>query len=180
MIIIGVDPSTVRLGYGVLRHRPGRQHGDLEYVTAGVITAPAGRPLVRRLDELATGLEEVVNEIGSDEAVLCGIEAGFGNPKSGIMGALSLGAARGVAALVMYRRFHEEVKEYFPSTVKKAATGNGAAQKDQVARVVALRLGLRVVPEPDAGDALAVAIARAQDSDLVFRGVCQPDQGLST
>ena len=161
MIAIGIDPSTKAMGYGVLRSVQG---GPLKYVTAGVITAPAGWPLVRRLDELARGLEEVVAEVDpTNDVILCGIEAGF---VKGQAGALSLGAARGVASLVMYRRFKVEVRSYAPTSVKLAATGSGKADKVQVARAVANRFGLKVVPDGDTSDALAVAITRAQDSTL--------------
>ncbi len=164
MFIIGVDPSTKAMGYGVLKAE-GR--GQLEYVTAGVITAPAGWSIERRLDELGRGLEEVVSEIDLSEVVLCGIEAGFGGyKKGGVMGALATGAARGVAIYVLHRRFKAEVRQYQPSTVKKAATGLGDAQKGDVGMFVARQLGLRNVPDGDTGDAIAVAITRAHDSDL--------------
>jgi crossover junction endodeoxyribonuclease RuvC len=162
VIVVGVDPSTKRLGYAVLRSTNG---GPLTYVTAGVITARDRDPLVKRLDELARGLEEVCAEVDpSNDVILCGIEAGF---VKGQTSAIVLGAARGVASLVMWRRFGVEVREYAPLSVKLAATGRGNAEKEDVARIVAKRLGLRVVPDGDTGDALAVAIARAQDSTLL-------------
>ena len=56
-----------------------------------------------------------------------------------------------------------KVTEYSPSTVKKAATGSGKASKEDVARLVALRLGLSRLPCADAADALAIAICRTTD-----------------
>lgn len=162
MISIGVDPSTKSMGYGILRSIDG---GPLKYVTAGIITAPSGWPLVKRLDELARGLEEVVDEVdSSNDVILCGVEAGF---VKGQTSALALGGARQIAALIMYRRFKTEIREYAPASVKLAATGRGNAEKEYVARIVAKRFGLKTIPDGDAADALAVAIARAQDSTLL-------------
>lgn len=161
--VIGIDPGTSKMGYGVLKI-PGR--GQLEYVTCGVCTAPEGWSKTRRLAELARSLEEVVNEVDPNEVVICAIEAGFVMKKQGQMGAIALGEARGIARLVMFRRFGVEVAEFQPATVKLAACGNGAAKKPEVARIVAARLHIPGKLDPDAGDAVAVAIAAAQQSDL--------------
>jgi len=140
------------MGYGCID-----VFGDaLTYVEAGVLEASAKAPKYERLVELGCDLEALIDELRPDQV---GIEAGF---VKGQMGALMSGAARGVAAYIAGRR-GLPVREYAPATVKKAATGHGAAEKDQVAALVAKQLGMHGVPDLDAGDALAVAICRARD-----------------
>lgn len=148
------------MGYAVLKI-PGR--GQLEYVTCGVCSAPAHWTKTRRLGELARCLEEVVAEVDQGEVVICALEAGF---VKGQLSAIALGEARGIARLVMFRRFGVEVAEFQPASVKLAACGNGAAKKPEVARIVAARLGIRGKLDADAADAVAVAITAAQQSDL--------------
>ena len=155
MRVLGVDPGSVKMGYGLIGVAPGCR---LTFVAAGVLTAPAGHGKYLRLMELGLDLEEVIAEYRPD---VCALEAGF---VKGQMGALVSGAARGVAAYVAGCA-GLPVVEYAPKTVKKAACGNGAADKDQVARVVTMILGLKVQPVPDAADALAIAICRAHDRD---------------
>lgn len=155
MRVLGVDPGSQKMGYGCIEVAPDCR---LTYVDAGVLAAPAKLDKYARLVILGRDLEEVLDELRPDVVAL---EAGF---VKGQMGALVSGAARGVAAYIAGRR-GLPVVEYAPATVKKAACGSGAAQKDQVARVVAMRLGLAREPDADAADALAVAITRAQDRD---------------
>lgn len=151
MIIIGLDPGSVRLGYGVIRIDGQR----LNYIAAGVLSAPEGWHKYRRISEIGRDLVGVLEEY---KPVSAAIEAGF--IKGGQMGALVSGAARGVAAYLCVSR-GIPVAEYAPSTVKKAAAGKGNATKETVGRVVQLRLGLRNLPPEDATDALACAITHA-------------------
>lgn len=141
------------MGYGCIDVAPGLR---LRYVEAGVLIARASSDKYARLVELGRELEQVIAELRPDVAA---IEAGF---LKGQQGALVSGAARGVAAYVCGRAALSVV-EYAPATVKKAACGNGHAEKDQVARVVSMRLGLSRIPEADAADAIAVCLTRAQD-----------------
>ncbi len=152
MRILGIDPGSVKMGYGCIETDGPR----LTYVEAGVLTAPAKVGKYERLVELGRDLEELIADLKPDVAAL---EAGF---VKGQMGALVSGAARGVAAYVLGCR-GIPVREYAPATVKKTATGNGAAEKEQVAEMVARQLGLNSIPAPDAADALAIAICRARD-----------------
>lgn len=147
-----MDPGSVKMGYGVVT----ADAGLISYVAAGVISAPASWGKQRRLVELFKELEDVLAEYTPDVA---GIEAGF---VKGQMGALTSGAARGIALLALGRR-GIDATEYPPTTVKKVAAGYGAAQKGQVARMVQVTLHMNKEPEPDAADALAVALCRARD-----------------
>ena len=141
------------MGYGCIDVGPA---GRLAYVDAGVLEAKKSTPKYERLTELGRDLEALLDELKPDQV---GLEAGF---VKGQQGALVSGAARGIAAYVAGRR-GLLVREYAPATVKKVATGYGAADKTQVAELVARQLGMRAIPGPDAGDALAIAICRARD-----------------
>jgi crossover junction endodeoxyribonuclease RuvC len=157
VIVLGVDPGSIRLGYGVVRTVGQRLH----YLDCGVISAPAGWSLERRLAEIGQGLEDAVSEAveAADPGELClaAIEAGYAEGP----GVLALSAARGVAMFILYRQLGVEIRAYAPSTVKLAATGHGNADKSLVSRMVKLRLGMKTEPGPDEGDALAIAICRA-------------------
>lgn len=151
MIVLGIDPASVRMGYGLIS----AEGEQLRFVEAGLISAPAGWDKYARLAELGRSLEEVF----ADHAVeAVAIEAGF---VKGQMGALTSGAARGVAGYIAARR-GLAVVEYAPSTVKKSITGHGHAEKDQVARLVQVLLQMNRQAEPDAADALAVAVCHAR------------------
>lgn len=152
MRILGIDPGSVKMGYGCIDVAG----AALTYVDAGVLSAPAKLDKYARLAEIGRDLEQLIGELKPDVVAL---EAGFVKSQ---MGALVSGAARGVAAYIAVRR-GLPVREYAPKTVKKTATGRGDAEKDQVAALVARQLGMKIVPSPDAGDALAIAICRARD-----------------
>ena len=161
MLVMGFDPGSYRCGYGAVR----AARTGLQYLAAGVIDLNRRAALVTRLIELGADLAHVCKEMealrGPNESVMIGVEAGYADGHGG--SALVLGAARGVTMYVVASAFYCPIREYAPSTVKKATTGYGKADKAQVARMVALRLGLRRALAPDAGDALAIAITRAQD-----------------
>lgn len=153
MIVLGIDPGSVKTGYGVVQ----LVDGETYYVAAGVLKVPAGWEVTRRLTTIWQHLVEVIDEYHPDEA---GIEAGF---VKGQQGALTSGAARGVAMVALGTRGLQP-RFYAPASVKLAAAGHGHAPKEQVCRAVQATLGMKRTPEEDAGDALAVALTRARDS----------------
>jgi crossover junction endodeoxyribonuclease RuvC len=152
MRVLGIDPGSVKMGYGCIDVAG----PVLTYVDAGILSARASLDKYARLAEIGRDLEALLVELHPDAVAL---EAGFVKSQ---MGALTSGAARGVAAYIAVRR-GIPVREYAPATVKKTATGYGAADKSQVAELVARQLGMKTIPGPDAGDALAIAICRARD-----------------
>jgi crossover junction endodeoxyribonuclease RuvC len=151
--VLGIDPASIKCGYGVIDVA---DDGALLFVAAGVLQATASHPAYDRITEIGVDLEAVFEEYKPD---VVGLEAGFVQSHKG---ALTLGAARGVAAFIARRR-GIAVREYSPSTVKQRVAGHGHAEKCDVARAVASILGMRNVPGDDAGDALAVSICRARD-----------------
>jgi len=151
--VLGIDPGTVRLGYGVIDLFP---TGAIRYVECGVITVSARASRYARLSEIATSLRELCRE--SAPAVMAMEEAFFGK---NVQSTLALGEARG-AAMVVAAEAGLALAGYPPATVKKMVTGHGRATKDQIGYLVRALLGLRRVPAPDAADALAIAICHAR------------------
>ncbi len=148
MRILGLDPGSRVCGYGVIDVR-GR---DMTYVECGVLTAPAERSMEQRLGEIACGLKEVIADLAPQ---IVAVEDVFvhQNARSG----LALAQARGMA-LAVIGLAGLTVASYPPASVKKAVSGSGKADKDQIARMVQALIGLRSLPRADATDALAVAI----------------------
>jgi crossover junction endodeoxyribonuclease RuvC len=151
--VLGIDPGTLRLGYGVVECSGG---SDVRYVECGVITAPARDPRAVRLGEIGRGLRELLVELRPDAVAM--EEAFFGK---NVQSTLALGEARGVAIFVAAEH-GLTVSGYAPATVKQAVVGHGRATKDQIGYLVRALLSLRRVPEPDAADALAIAICHAR------------------
>lgn len=150
MRIIGIDPGTGILGFGVIDVS---RTGKAKLVTAGVITTPAHTPLPIRLGEIYDGLTEIIAETKPD---MMAIEKLFFSKN--VTTAISVAQARGVAMLTGHQA-ELPIEEYTPNEIKQTITGYGAAKKPQVQEMVRVHLGLKDVPKPDdCADALAVAI----------------------
>jgi crossover junction endodeoxyribonuclease RuvC len=152
VIVLGIDPGTARLGYGIVE-RQGSQLTMLEY---GCVETTNDRPLEQRLLLIYEALTDLI-ETHRPEAM--GVERLFFNKN--VQTAMAVGQARGVVLLVGAQH-GLPVFEYGPHEVKLAVTGYGRAPKDQVQRMVQLVLSMSQVPKPDdAADALAVAVCTA-------------------
>lgn len=159
MRIIGIDPGTGILGFGVIDFRRGSN--KFKMVTAGVITTPAHTPTDERLEEIFNSLTEIINETKPD---VMSIEKLFF--ARNVTTAISVAEARGVAMLTG-RRAGISIAEYTPLQIKQTLTGYGKADKKQIQEMVRLNLGLTEVPKPDdCADALAAAITHAAMSRL--------------
>ena len=152
MIALGIDPGTAVCGFGLVALTEGR----LRLVDAGVIRTAATETDAERLSSLHRALVELV-AVHHPERV--GVERLFF--QRNVQTAMTVGQARGVALLVAAEA-SLEVDEPTPNEVKQAVCGNGAADKGQVAAMVARLLGVSMDGVPDdATDALAVAIGCA-------------------
>ena len=159
MRIIGIDPGTGILGFGVVDFRRGGN--KFKMVTAGVITTPAHTPTDERLEEIFNSLVEIINETKPD---VMSIEKLFF--ARNVTTAISVAEARGVAMLTG-RRAGISIAEYTPLQIKQTLTGYGKADKKQIQEMVRLNLGLTETPKPDdCADALAAAITHAAMSRL--------------
>lgn len=153
MRIIGIDPGTGILGFGVIDVLKG---GAAKMVTAGVVTTPAHTPLDERLEDIFDSLTEIIAETSPD---VMSIEKLFF--AQNVTTAMSVSHARGVAMLTG-RKARLQIAEYTPLQIKQTLTGYGKADKKQVQEMVKLHLKLSQVPKPDdAADALAAAITHA-------------------
>ena len=153
--ILGVDPGTHRLGFGVLEIEADRPR-NLEW---GCLEVPRSEPVHRRLHQLHQGLRLVVERWRPGHMA---VEEPFVNPQRGAKSAVAVGQAQAVA-LLLAAEVGMEVFRYAPTQVKQAVSGSGAGAKDQVQRMVQMMLGLKPSPMPqDASDALAVALCHVR------------------
>lgn len=152
MRILGIDPGTGILGFGVVDSDGSKQ----TLVTGGVITTPAHTPLDIRLEEIYDGLTDIIAETKPD---VMSIEKLFF--ARNVTTAMSVSHARGVAMLAG-KKGNLFIAEYTPLQIKQTLTGYGKADKKQVQEMVRMQLGLKEIPKPDdAADALAAAITHA-------------------
>src|SRR4051812_23713212 len=136
MRIIGIDPGTGILGFGVIDFANGKS----KMVTAGVITTPAHTPLDERLEEIFDGLTDIIAETKPE---CMSIEKLFF--AQNVTTAMSVSHARGVA-MQTGRKAKLPIYEYTPQQIKQTLTGYGKADKKQVQEMVRLQLGLKDVP----------------------------------
>jgi crossover junction endodeoxyribonuclease RuvC len=152
MRIIGIDPGTGILGFGVIDVNGGKP----EMVDAGVVRTRVHQPLDERLVEIYNSLCEIIAETKPKIMV---IEKLFF--AQNVTTAISVSHARGVAMLTG-KLAGLEIVEYTPLQIKQAITGYGRADKKQMQEMVRVILGLKTVPQPDdCADALAAAIMHA-------------------
>lgn len=150
MRIIGIDPGTGILGFGVIDVK---SQTSAKLVTAGVITTPAHTPLEDRLEEIYQGLTEIIKETNPNQMSIEKLYFA-----QNVTTAISVAHARGVAMLTG-RQAGLKMSEYTPLQIKQTMTGYGRASKRQIQEMVRLRLGLLEIPKPDdCADALAVAL----------------------
>ena len=155
MKIFGIDPGSVRTGYGCIERSGSRQH----LVTCGVLAAPAGATFPERLKFIHAGLVTLLADCRPD----CVAVENIFHARN-VRSALKLGHARGVALLAASEA-GLRVIEYAPAEIKRAVVGYGRAEKPQVQQMVKLLLGLAHAPSPhDVADALAVAICHLHNS----------------
>ncbi len=151
MIILGIDPGSRFLGYGVIF-----VHGNtFKAIDYGVLKFNSDVPLSLRLQEIGLGVQELFKKYKPDHLSLEKIFLGK-NADS----AFKMGHARGV---IIYEALiaGSEVHEYATRVVKKGITGNGGAEKEHVRTVVCNLLQIPQLKSLDASDALAMACFHA-------------------
>ena len=152
-VILGLDPSLRGTGFGVIRlAKPFPQT-----LGHGTISCPAGWERSRCLVKIVQTLRDVLKR---HQPEVCVVEGLF--YAQNLQTALIMGEARG-AALATVAEAGLDIFELAPRKVKQAVVGYGAAQKVAVAKMVQRMLRLAELPEPDAADALALALAHAQE-----------------
>lgn len=157
MRILGIDPGTVTMGYGVIEDRD----DEIALVDCGALNSPARSPIGERLSYLYNGLVEIISRCQPDAVA---VEQPF--MAKNVRSALAVGKAQAVAILAAANR-QIPTYEYTPTQVKQRVADYGASSKEQIQEMVRLQLGLTEVPQPsDAADALAVAICHLRETYL--------------
>ena len=150
--IIGVDPGTRVVGYGIIDCVGNK----MSLVTCGVINVSKLKTIPEKLGEISRELTEIVSK---HKPVTGAVEQAFFHKN--VRTAIRIGEGRGVAMAAL-NLGGVEVFEPTPTEIKKAATGNGQASKEQVQEMVRVLLGMSAKTEwLDASDALAGAICCA-------------------
>jgi crossover junction endodeoxyribonuclease RuvC len=168
-LILGIDPGSLKTGFGVIRVNGNK----LEYVASGCIRLPAAEGLPARLKIIFNNLSEIIEQYKPDEV---SIEEVFMHKSAG--SALKLGQARGGAIAAAVAK-DLPVFEYSAKAIKKSVVGNGGADKVQVQHMVRVILGLSATPQEDAADALAGAMCHAntQKNMLKMAGATKMSRG---
>ncbi len=152
MIILGIDPGTINCGYALIEKRQNR----LRLIEAGLIKLKE-RDLQYQIVQLVEAIDLIFKNQQIDEVAIEDIFYAF-NPKT----VIKLAQFRGAMSLKILQ-LHGNFSEYTPLQVKKAVTGNGKAQKEQVAFMVKRILKINKEIKPlDITDAMAVAITHSQ------------------
>lgn len=160
MHVLGIDPGTRRMGYGLV------EDGDkVVAVDWGVISLKPSRPIEERLNQLYT---HVVNMISIWQPDAVAVEEPFmGSGASRYVApAFAVGQAQAVV-LIAAAAHAVPVSRYSPAQVKRSITDYGAASKEQVQEMVKMLLGLDTVPSSsDASDALAIALCHLRQKQM--------------
>lgn len=148
MRVLGLDPGSRKTGWGVVERRGRAFH----CLGAGQVAPNVRLELPQRLHAIVRAVDTVMVRFAPDVVV---IEAAFHHEFA--RSTLVLGHVRGALLVAAVER-GLPVAEYAPRAIKLAVTGQGGAQKQQVAAMVRVQLGLDEVPPADAADALAGAL----------------------
>lgn len=154
MRVLGIDPGTVLMGYGVIDE----DRGSLRVVDCGALRAAARLSMPDRLKQMYRGLLDLLTEHSPDEVA---VEEPF--VSENVRSAMSIGRAQAIAMLAAAQA-DLQVWSYPPASIKQAVAGFGGSDKRQMQRMIAMQLNLNKLPEPaDAADALAVALCHLQN-----------------
>ncbi len=157
MRILGVDPGTVIMGYGVID----TEEDEISLVDYGALKNTERSPIGERLSYFYGELSRIIARYQPD---VVAVEQPF--MAKNVRSALAIGRAQAVAMLAAANR-GIQVYEYTPTQVKQRVADYGASSKEQIQEMVKLQLGLSEVPQPnDAADALAVAICHLREAQL--------------
>ena len=157
MRVLGIDPGTVTMGYGVVESRD----DEIAMIDCGALISQERSPIGERLNYLYNELLKIIQQ-HQPEAVA--VEQPFmaKNARS----ALAIGRAQAIALLAATGKGIPTF-EYTPARIKQMVANYGASSKEQIQEMVRLQLGLAEVPQPDdAADALAVAICHLREIHL--------------
>ena len=158
-IILGIDPGTLVMGYGIITVRG----NEVSLVELGVLKPGKVKDGYKKLQLIYNTVSGLITKYQPDEFA---IEAPFFGKN--VQSMLKLGRAQGVA-IAAAMRHGLEVTEYSPKKVKQSITGNGNAGKEQVMKMLQTLLSFKENPKYfDATDALAVAMCHHFQSNSIL------------
>ena len=156
-IILGIDPGTTIMGYGVLRIKGTKP----EMIAMGIIDLRKFANHYLKLRHIHERVLGIIESYLPDELA---IEAPFFGKN--VQSMLKLGRAQGVAMAAALAR-DVPITEYEPRKIKMAITGTGAASKEQVREMLKRILNIKesqLLPQLDSTDALAAAVCHFYES----------------
>jgi len=155
MRVIGIDPGSLKAGFGILEFKP----TGIKHLSSGLLSLDTKKDMAERLTELFSDIEALISKYKVDEMA---IESIFFAKNA--QSALKLGQARG-AALIAAGRAQLPIFEYPARSVKAAICGSGKADKQQIEHMIRILLKLPKNFEfrsSDHSDALAICFAHGQ------------------
>ncbi len=157
MRVLGIDPGTVRMGYGVIESGPQPRAEDY-----GVIGLSNSMPIEQRLYQLYTHVLNLIHVFSPDAVA---VEEPFvGRGERFFPGpAIAVGQAQGLV-LIGAAGQGLPVYRYSPAQIKHAIVDYGAATKAQMQQTILAILDLEQMPESDAADALSVGLCHLSQS----------------
>ncbi len=157
MRILGIDPGTIAMGYGVIESKD----DGITLIDYGVLTNTPRSSIGERLSYL---YHELLAIIARYQPEVMAIEQPF--VAKNVKSALAIGRAQAVAILAAASN-SIPMHEYTPAQIKQRVAGYGGSPKEQIQEMVRLQLGLSQLPQPsDAADALAVALCHLSEIHL--------------
>jgi len=157
MRILGIDPGTRVMGYGVVES----ERDEIAFVDCGALVTNERSPIGERLHYLYRQILEIIARHQPDAVA---VEQPF--VARNVRTALAIGRAQAIALLAAAGS-GLPAYEYTPAKVKQSVANYGASSKEQVQEMVRLQLGLAEAPHPDdAADALAVALCHLRETHL--------------
>ena len=160
MRILGIDPGSASVGFGLIESN----RGSVRMLQYGAVTTEAGLPLATRLVQIENDMTALISQLKPDEIA---VEELFFSKN--ITTGIAVAHGRGVI-LCTAERLGVPIFEYTPMQVKQAVAGYGLADKKQVMDMTKRLLKLKAVPKPDdAADALAIAICHARSATSLLR-----------
>jgi crossover junction endodeoxyribonuclease RuvC len=149
MIVVGIDPGLATVGFGVIQ----KIEDKIIPVSYGCIRTSAQKQISERLLDIYNEINSLFNKYNPQTVV---IEKLFFNKN--VTSAMNVGEARGVIILAAQQK-QIPVFQYIPAQIKKAITGTGNADKQQMQEMIKKLLGLDEIPQPDdAADGLSIAL----------------------
>jgi crossover junction endodeoxyribonuclease RuvC len=157
MRILGIDPGTIVVGYGIIDS----SEGEMTFVCCDALKCKQRSPMGERLSYIYDEICWIISRYHPD---VMAVEQPFVDRN--VQSALAIGKAQAIAMLAAGKN-NLSCYEYTPTQIKRGAADYGASSKEQIQEMVKLQLGLAEIPRPnDAADALAVAICHIREMHI--------------